>query len=92
MIEAIRSALRMRSLYRQVFSTEAGKVVLNDLCKAACVSTSAFSVNNQHQTAYDNGARDLVLGILRKIHRSDEDLHRQIAEMYEQEKQQPTDT
>ena len=56
------------------------------MMKESCVISSAFTASNPSQTAYDNGARDLVLGILKKIHRSDEDLHRQITEVYEQEK------
>lgn len=85
----LRDALTMRRTYRAVFGTPQGKIVLRDMAKAASITTSAFTMGSERKTAYDNGARDLVLGILTKIHRTDEDLQRQIEELLIQENQQP---
>ena len=86
-LRALKDAMHLRSRYRAVFGTPDGQAVLLDLMKAGQVTTSAFTAANPHQTAYDNGARDLVLGILKKINRTDEDLKKQIEEVYKQENQ-----
>jgi hypothetical protein len=85
-----REALSLRHAYRAAFSTDEGRIVLADLCKSACITSSAFTMASDRQTAYDNGARDLVLGILRKIHRNDSDLLDQIEELTKQQYQEET--
>ncbi len=81
MLQRLHDALSMRRAYRAVFATPDGKKVLHDLCRSAHITSSAFTAKCDRITAYDNGARDLVLGILKTIHRNDEDLHTQIHEL-----------
>ena len=88
-IKVVHDALTLRRTYRAVFGTPDGQRVLRDICKASCVISSAYTAANPNQTAYDNGARDLALGILRTLYRSDEDLHLQIAQFYKEQNEQP---
>ena len=82
-----RFSFSLKSAYRRVFSKESDDVqrVLRDLCKKADVARSVFTPGHPDKTAYDCGARDLVLGILRMVHSSDEEIHKQIAEYYKNE-------
>lgn len=85
MIRLLNDALTLRACYRSVFGTADGRRVLADLCKAADIHRSFFSAKDQRKTDYDHGAHDLVLGILTKISRNDEDLRKQIEELRAQE-------
>ena len=49
--------------YRQTFGTDAGKVVLADICKRNFVFGSAFHPN-AHEAAHNEGRRFLALSIL----------------------------
>jgi hypothetical protein len=90
-IRALKDRLTMRHMYRRTFSTPEGQKVLAHLCKHHVLS-SAFTAASDRTTAYDNGSRDLVMGILKQIHSSDEDLQKQLAEYMNLESQpQPQD-
>jgi len=52
--------------YREVFKSEAGKLVLNDLCKSCHIYTSTMDAN-ANELAYKEGERSVVLRILRTI-------------------------
>lgn len=49
--------------YRRVFSTEDGKIVLNDLMKACFIMRSTVG-NSSDETSYNEGQRNVVLRIL----------------------------
>lgn len=57
---------RIIRAYREIFSTDAGKLVLNDLCKSCHVYHSTMDSNPQ-ELAYKEGERSVVLRILRTI-------------------------
>lgn len=81
---------RLADAYRRIFTRENDDVqrVLADLCKKADVTRSCFTPGKPDLTAYDNGARDLVLGILRMIHSTDAEIRKQIEEVYQQQENQ----
>lgn len=88
LIQHLSDTLNKRKAYRNIFSTEDGKIVLRHLCKTCCVTSPAFVAGDAQTTAYNNGKRDIVLAILRFVHASDEDIRRAIAEAYKQEQKQ----
>lgn len=52
--------------YREVFSTDAGKLVLHDLAKSCHVYHSTMNPN-PHEMAYNEGERSVIIRILRTI-------------------------
>lgn len=76
----------LKAAYQRVFTRENDDAerVLKDLCKRADVARSVFTPGHPDKTAYDCGARDIVLGILRMVHSTDEDIRKQITELYKQ--------
>ena len=52
--------------YKRLFDTEDGKDVLKDLIRAGRVDASCFHPD-PYETAYNEGARDIVLRILKTI-------------------------
>ena len=52
-------------LYRQVFNSAEGLVVLNDLQKRFNVNASTFERGDPHYSAYLEGQRSVVLSIMR---------------------------
>lgn len=81
-----RFSLSLKSAYVRLFTRENDDAerVINDLCKKADISRSVYTPGHPDKTAYDCGARDLVLGILRMVHSTDEDIRKQITELYKQ--------
>ena len=79
-----RFAIGLRAAYQRLFTRENDDAerVLKDLCKKADLARSVFTPGHPDKTAYDCGARDLVLGILRMVHSTDEDIRKQITELY----------
>lgn len=52
--------------YRELFHSDVGKEVLHDLCKSCNVYTSTMDAN-PHEMAFKEGARSVVLRILKTI-------------------------
>ena len=63
--------------YRELFSSDAGMEVLNDLCKSCHIHHSTMDPN-PHEMAYKEGERSVVLRILRTIEVNPFDLERAI--------------
>lgn len=55
----------LQVLYRQVFNSAEGLVVLNDLQKRFNVNASTFERGDPHYSAYLEGQRSVVLSIMR---------------------------
>lgn len=68
---------RLVRAYREVFSTEAGKEVLNDLCNSCHIHRSTMD-SNPHEMAYREGERSVVLRILRTIEIDPYELNRML--------------
>lgn len=64
--------------YREIFSSDAGKAVLEDLCKACNVYSSTMDVN-PHEVVFKEGARSVVLRILKTVEIDPFELQRNIA-------------
>jgi hypothetical protein len=81
-----RFTFSINAAYQRLMTKESDDAerVLADLCKKADVARSVFTPGHPDKTAYDCGARDLVLGILRMVHSTDEDIRKQISELYKQ--------
>lgn len=69
--------------YRRLFSTEDGKLVLEDLMKSNFLGRTAIG-NDTHHTYYNEGARDLVLRILHTCNLQEKQIEMMINEMNKQ--------
>ena len=58
--------VKLVKAYRELFASEAGMEVLNDLCKSCHIHHSTMDAN-PHEMAYKEGERSVVLRILRTI-------------------------
>lgn len=65
--------------YREVFNSEAGKVVLEDMMKSLHTLSSTFDPN-PHEMAYREGERSVVIRILRTINTDPFKLRQRIEE------------
>lgn len=57
---------KRRATYKEVFSTEPGREILEDLMKNNFVWTST-QTSSSHETAYNEGRRSVVLAILNYV-------------------------
>ena len=57
---------RRRATYKEVFTTEAGQEVLDDLMKSNYFFTST-QTGDSHESAFNEGRRQLVLAILNYV-------------------------
>lgn len=55
----------LQVLYRQVFNSAEGLVVLNDLQKRFNINATTFERGDPHYSAYLEGQRSVVLSIMR---------------------------
>jgi len=80
----VENALRLREAYQTVFSKEnpATEVVINHLFKIGFVTSTTFVAGDPYQTALNEGARRLVLSMIRYINRNPKDLIEQIEQIY----------
>lgn len=60
-------------LYKKIFSSPDGEKVLQDLAKTFFVFNSVMS-NDPYETAYNEGARSVVLRILKTINMTEKQL------------------
>ena len=91
MIQALQDALRRKTAYRRVFlaDTDEARLVLRDIMRQVIPRASLLCPGKQDVTNANCGAHSLAVGILRTIYSSDEELKKQIEELYRQENQQP---
>ena len=84
--QKLKDMLALRSSYRRVFDqSDSAQRVLRHLCKVGFVGRTTFVHGDSHQTARNEGMREIVVSILRFIHRDDDALRKQIEQAYEQE-------
>lgn len=74
--------VRLVKAYRELFSSDEGLEVLHDLCKACNVYTSTFD-GNPHEMAYKEGARSVILRIMRTLEIDPFELDRMIKKQQE---------
>lgn len=74
--------VRLVKSYRELFSSDEGKEVLHDLCKSCNVYNSTFD-GNPHEMAYKEGARSVVLRIMRTIDIDPHELDRMLKKQQE---------
>jgi len=55
--------------FQQTFGSEQGKRVLEKLSKFCLEKQSCYTSNNSHETAFNEGARSVILYIRRNIER-----------------------
>lgn len=68
---------KLVSAYRDVFSTDQGKEVLHDLCKACNIYHTTMDAN-PNEVIYKEGARSVILRILRTIEINPHELDRML--------------
>ena len=73
--------------YQRCFDTDDGRQVLNDLMKS-CHMMGTTLGNTAQDTAFNEGARSVVVRILKTFHTDIEQLDKLIAKMEEQEGEQ----
>jgi len=59
--------LKLYHAYKQVFSTENGRMVLKDLEGLCFKNKTVFSRNNPHETAHNAGKQDVLKYIEHKM-------------------------
>lgn len=72
MLEFVRKRNKILSAYKETFATPAGKIVLSDLMKSLCFMSSTIG-ETPEQTYYNEGARAVVLRILKTLDAKPED-------------------
>ena len=70
--------------YRRCFDSEDGKLVLKDLFKSCHMMTSTMD-KDPYETAFNEGARSVVLRILKTTNTDMEALNKFIADMEQEE-------
>lgn len=59
--------LELARAYRDVFTTPQGQIVLKHLITVCGVLTPTYVRGDSHETAHNEGRRDVVVGILRML-------------------------
>ena len=73
---------RRRATYKEVFATEAGKVVLDDLMKSNYFFTST-QTGDSHETSFNEGRRSVILAILNYVSLDIEKIQQRMKDSYE---------
>ena len=73
---------RRRATYKEVFATEAGKEVLDDLMKSNYFFTSPHT-GDSHETSFNEGRRSVILAILNYVSLDIEKIQQRIKVSYE---------
>lgn len=74
--------VKLIKAYRELFSSNEGLEVLHDLSKSCNVYTSTFD-GNPHEMAYKEGARSVILRIMRTIEMDPFELQKMIKQQEE---------
>jgi len=70
--------------YKRTFDSSDGKLILNDLFKSCHMTTSTMD-SNPHETAFNEGARSVVLRILKTCNTNIDALDKMIERMETEE-------
>jgi hypothetical protein len=79
-LEVLGDRIHRQENYVATFTSPQGQKVLQHLCKVGHVTTSTMVPGDTHLTSYNEGKRDLVLAILRQVHKDPSALIKQIEE------------
>ena len=63
---------RLRAAYRHVFSTDTGRIILKDLMQRSGVLKPTTIPTDAILSAFNDGQRQIVLGILRQMRPDDQ--------------------
>lgn len=66
---------KLRSYYRDTFSSVPGNAVLEHLCKVGHMGSTSYVAGDPHQTSFNEGMRYLVTCILNQIKPEPEQPH-----------------
>ena len=64
---------KINELYKKVFDSKDGQLVLNHLCKTGFVLDTTHVPGDSHETAHREGMRRIVVSILRFVEKKPED-------------------
>ena len=64
---------KVNELYKKVFDSKDGQLVLNHLCKTGFVLDTTHVPGDSHETAHREGMRRIVVSILRFVEKKPED-------------------
>jgi hypothetical protein len=67
MEKQLKEALKVNIAYKKTFSTDEGKMVLMDLVKSSGMMASSFVANDPYATAFNEGARSIVVRLIDTI-------------------------
>jgi len=70
--------------YRNTFTSVSGKIVLKDLMQTHYMLSTSFSSSDSHETAFNEGERNVVIRILQKITVNPNDLLKHIENIVEE--------
>ncbi len=90
-LQAIHDRLRRKAAYRAVFlaDNDNARLVLRDLVRQVNPKNSLLVPGKPDITQANCGAHALAAGMLKLIWSSDQDLKKEIEELYKQENEQP---
>jgi hypothetical protein len=74
--------IRLKRVYQEAFSGDPGSEVLKHLCEVGYVFVPTYVRGDPVETAHREGARRLVLSILRMVHGDDEAIRKMAEEHY----------
>tara|TARA_E500000305_G_scaffold20164_1_gene15235 strand:+ start:9998 stop:10270 length:273 start_codon:yes stop_codon:yes gene_type:complete len=73
---------RRRATYKEIFGSEAGKEVLDDLMKSNYFFTST-QTGDSHETSFNEGRRSVILAILNYVSLDIEKIQQRMKDSYE---------
>ena len=73
---------RRRSSYQEIFNSEVGKEVLDDLMKSNYFFTST-QTGDSHESAFNEGRRSVILAILNYVSLDIEKIQQRMKDSYE---------
>ena len=78
------SEAQLISAYKNCFATDSGRIVLKHLLKAHQVFSTDFVEENTHSTSFNQGGKNVVLGIMRKLHVNEDQLQENLIDRGEE--------
>lgn len=66
-LRRFRRQLRVKAAYRDLFDSDAGRLVLHDLARRGGLHETSFEPGDPHHTAFREGRRSMVLEVLQML-------------------------
>ena len=71
------SEVELNQAYRETFASKSGSLVLRHLVREHGLLRQAFVDGDSHATSFNDGGRNVIIQLLRRIH-TDEEIEKQV--------------